>query len=42
MAVGADQSIGVRDRLAVLVLAGPDALRDILQVDLVAGSTVAP
>ena len=36
MAVGPDQGVGIGDRLAVLVFAGPDALRDIFEIDLVA------
>src|SRR5204862_2057693 len=36
VAVGADQSVGIGDGLAALVLAGPHALRDMLEVDLVA------
>ena len=36
MAVSADQSVGIGDRLAALVGAGPHDLRDVLQIDLVA------
>jgi len=36
MAVGADQRVGVSDDLARLVGSGPDGLRDIFEIDLVA------
>ena len=36
MAVGSDQSIGIGERFAVRVMVGPDALRDMLEIDLVA------
>ena len=36
VAVGPDQRVGIGDHLAILVGAGPDRLRDMLQIDLVA------
>ena len=36
VAVGADEGVGIGDHFAGLVLAGPDALRDMFEVHLVA------